>query len=78
MERSGLIAIELQSNHPRNRTWARKRGLAFRRRWTVMVYNSNGCGAGCYGDHPVLSKRMYKSYSDAMRAIEQEERRWLS
>ena len=70
MERGQLIAVLLPSDHPRNLSWARARCLARRPRWTVMAYRIDGSGCAHYGAHPVLSKRMFKSYSDAVAAID--------
>jgi hypothetical protein len=35
-----------------------------------MAYRIDGSGCAHYGAHPVLSKRMFKSYSDAVAAID--------
>lgn len=64
-----MIAMLIGAKHPRNLAWARQHRLKYIPRWiirTVEVRESRVC----HGDHPVLSQQLFRSYREAITAIE--------
>jgi len=71
MGKGQLIAVYVSADDPHNVAWSKERYAPRRSRWTVRVRGDSGNGV--HGIHPTLSRRMFRSYSAALRAIASEE-----
>jgi len=70
MERSELVAVYVGPSDPLNIRWSIEHRIAPVWRWTVRVVLPGRTGA--FGIHPVLSRKMFKTYRKAVQAIQQE------
>jgi len=66
MARGQLIAVYVPPTDPHNLLWSKEHRLPPAWRWTIRF----DLGRGLKAMHPTLSRQMFRTYTQAVRAIE--------